>query len=68
MKRIEFSREETRQIVGLLRDYFRDELDQEIGQLPAVRSIADDGSVALPAAAQTIVVPTEPERRASQRP
>jgi NADH:ubiquinone reductase (H+-translocating) len=40
----------------------------EIGQLPAVRSIADDGSVALPAAAQTIVVATEPERRASQRP
>jgi NADH:ubiquinone reductase (H+-translocating) len=40
----------------------------EIGQLPAVKSIADDGSVVLPAAAQNIVVTTEPERRASQRP
>jgi uncharacterized protein (DUF2164 family) len=35
MKRIEFSKEETRQLVGLLQVYFRDELDHEIGQLPA---------------------------------
>jgi uncharacterized protein (DUF2164 family) len=35
MKRIEFTKEETKQIVGLLRDYFRDELDHELGQLPA---------------------------------
>jgi NADH dehydrogenase len=38
----------------------------EVGQLPAVRSIADDGSVILPPAAQNIVVTTEPERPASR--
>ena len=35
MKRIEFSKEETKQLVGLIQAYFRDELDQDIGQLPA---------------------------------
>jgi uncharacterized protein (DUF2164 family) len=35
MKRIEFSKEETQQLVGLIQVYFRDELDHEIGQLPA---------------------------------
>ena len=35
MKRIEFTREETKQLVGLIQAYFSDELDQEIGQLPA---------------------------------
>lgn len=35
MKRIEFSKEETRAIVGHIQAYFSDELDQEIGVLPA---------------------------------
>lgn len=35
MKRIEFSKEETRAAVGELRDYFRSELDQDLGELPA---------------------------------
>ena len=35
MKRIEFTKEETKQLVGLIQLYFRDELDQDIGQLPA---------------------------------
>lgn len=35
MKRIEFSREETRAIVAEIQAYFRDELDQAIGELPA---------------------------------
>ena len=35
MKKIEFSREETRAITGQLQAYFRDELDQELGELPA---------------------------------
>lgn len=35
MKRIEFSREETKVIVGHLQAYFRDELDQSLGDLPA---------------------------------
>jgi len=38
----------------------------EIGQLPPVKSIADDGTLALPQAAETIAVPTEPTR-ASER-
>lgn len=32
---IRFSREETAELVADLRSYFRDELDQELGQLPA---------------------------------
>ncbi len=35
MKKIEFSKEETRLLVGQMQAYFRDELDQEIGALPA---------------------------------
>jgi uncharacterized protein (DUF2164 family) len=35
MKKIEFSREETRAIVAQLQGYFRDELDQSLGELPA---------------------------------
>ena len=35
MKRIEFTKEETKQLVGLIQTYFTDELDQDIGQLPA---------------------------------
>jgi uncharacterized protein (DUF2164 family) len=35
MKRIEFSKEETKAIVGDLQAYFRDELDQPIGALTA---------------------------------
>jgi uncharacterized protein (DUF2164 family) len=35
MKRIEFTREETKVIVGHLQGYFRDELDQSLGELPA---------------------------------
>jgi uncharacterized protein (DUF2164 family) len=35
MKPIVFSKEETRAIVGQLQTYFRDELDQELGGLPA---------------------------------
>jgi uncharacterized protein (DUF2164 family) len=35
MKPIEFSKEETRALVGQLQAYFRDELDQEIGALAA---------------------------------
>jgi NADH:ubiquinone reductase (H+-translocating) len=38
----------------------------DVGQLPPVRSIADDGTVAMPPAAQNIVVATEPERPASR--
>jgi uncharacterized protein (DUF2164 family) len=34
MKKIEFSKEETRAIVGQLQAYFRDELDQDLGALP----------------------------------
>lgn len=35
MKPITFSREETRAIVGDIQDYFREELDQSIGAIPA---------------------------------
>jgi uncharacterized protein (DUF2164 family) len=35
MKPITFSREETRAMVDEIRDYFRDELDQDIGAMPA---------------------------------
>jgi uncharacterized protein (DUF2164 family) len=35
MKPIKFSREETRAIVGEIQDYFREELDQDIGAIPA---------------------------------
>ena len=34
-KRIEFSKDETRAMVADLRRYFTNELDQELGQLPA---------------------------------
>jgi uncharacterized protein (DUF2164 family) len=34
-KKIEFSKEETSQIVRRIQKYFDDELEQEIGQLPA---------------------------------
>ena len=37
-----------------------------IGQLPPVNSIADDGSVVLPPAAQSILVTKEPDRPASR--
>ena len=35
MKPITFSREETKAIVGEIQDYFREELDQSIGSIPA---------------------------------
>lgn len=35
MKRIEFSKEETATIVREIQDYFRDELESEIGNMPA---------------------------------
>ena len=35
MKPITFSREEAKAIVGDIQDYFRDELDQSIGAIPA---------------------------------
>ena len=35
MKPITFSREETKAIVGDIQDYFREELDQSIGAIPA---------------------------------
>ena len=35
MKPIKFSREQTKAIVGEIQDYFRDELDQSIGAMPA---------------------------------
>jgi uncharacterized protein (DUF2164 family) len=35
MKPIKFSKEETKAIVGEVQDYFRDELDQDIGPMPA---------------------------------
>ncbi|WP_240232380.1 DUF2164 domain-containing protein [Devosia lacusdianchii] len=35
MKPIKFSREETKAIVDEIRDYFRNELDQDIGAIPA---------------------------------
>ena len=35
MKPITFSREETKAIVGEIQDYFRHELDQTIGAIPA---------------------------------
>jgi uncharacterized protein (DUF2164 family) len=35
MKPITFSREETKAIVGEIQDYFRSELDQDIGSIPA---------------------------------
>ena len=35
MKPIKFSREETKAIVDEIRDYFRNELDQDIGSIPA---------------------------------
>jgi uncharacterized protein (DUF2164 family) len=35
MKPIKFSREETKAIVGEIQDYFRQELDQSIGAIPA---------------------------------
>ena len=35
MKPIKFSREETKAIVGEIQDYFREELDQRIGDIPA---------------------------------
>jgi len=40
----------------------------DLGQLPAVKGIADDGSVALPPAAQAIVVTTESERPSRELP
>lgn len=35
MQPIRFSREETKAIVGEIQDYFREELDQDIGSIPA---------------------------------
>jgi uncharacterized protein (DUF2164 family) len=35
VKPIKFSREETKAIVDEIRDYFRNELDQDIGSIPA---------------------------------
>ncbi|ODT67575.1 MAG: hypothetical protein ABS75_23470 [Pelagibacterium sp. SCN 63-23] len=35
MKPIKFDREETKAIVGEIQDYFREELDQSIGAIPA---------------------------------
>lgn len=35
MKPITFSRDETKAIVGDIQDYFREELDQSIGAIPA---------------------------------
>ena len=35
MKPIKFTREETKAIVGEIQDYFREELDQSIGAMPA---------------------------------
>lgn len=35
MKPINFSREESKAIVGEIQDYFRNELDQSIGPMPA---------------------------------
>lgn len=35
MKPITFSREETKAMVGEIQDYFRAELDEDIGSLPA---------------------------------
>lgn len=35
MKPVAFTREETADLVAALRAYFRDELDQDLGQLPA---------------------------------
>ena len=35
MKPISFTREETADLVARLRQYFRDELDQPLGELPA---------------------------------
>ena len=35
MKKISFSKEEKTAIIGKIQDYFSDELDQEIGQIPA---------------------------------
>jgi uncharacterized protein (DUF2164 family) len=35
MKPIKFSREETKAIVGEIQDYFREELEQPIGAMPA---------------------------------
>jgi uncharacterized protein (DUF2164 family) len=35
MKPIKFSKDETKAIVGEIKDYFREELDQEIGSIPA---------------------------------
>jgi uncharacterized protein (DUF2164 family) len=35
MKPITFSKEETKAIVGEIQDYFREELDQDIGAMPA---------------------------------
>ena len=35
MKPIKFSKEETKAIVGEIQDYFREELDQSIGAIPA---------------------------------
>ena len=35
MKPITFSREETKALVGEIQDYFREELDQDIGAIPA---------------------------------
>lgn len=35
MQPIKFSREETKAIVGEIQDYFREELDQQIGAIPA---------------------------------
>ncbi len=35
MKPITFSREETKALVGEIQDYFREELDRDIGAIPA---------------------------------
>lgn len=35
MKPIKFTKEETKAIVGEIQDYFREELDQQIGAIPA---------------------------------
>ncbi|PXA97441.1 DUF2164 domain-containing protein [Nostoc sp. 3335mG] len=35
MEKIKFSREETKAIVGEIQDYFRQELGQDIGAIPA---------------------------------
>lgn len=40
MKPIKFDRDETKAIVGEIQDYFREELDQSIGAIPAEMLLA----------------------------